>query len=87
MSKCTKNNMARKQIYVFQNPDRGGWDVKRSDLSRVSRNFDRKADAMAWAREQAIKKQCELVPHGLNGRIQNPNSYGNDPCPPHDTKF
>ena len=28
----------------------------------------------------------ELIPHGMDGKIQNPNSYGNDPCPPRDTK-
>ena len=47
--------MARKQIDVFHNPDRGGWDVKRNDLSRVSRNFDRKADAMAWGSRTSYK--------------------------------
>jgi hypothetical protein len=25
-----------------------------------------------------------LIPHLRDGRIQNPNSHGNDPCPPRD---
>lgn len=77
--------MSRKQIDVYHNPN-GGWDVKKNDLSRVSRNFETKSQAMDWARQQARKEQRELVPHGLNGRIQNPDSYGGDPCPPKDRR-
>ena len=29
---------------------------------------------------------AELIPHGKDGKIQNLNSYGNDPYPPKDTK-
>ena len=49
-------------------------------------HFETKADAMDWARELAKKEGLELIPHGMDGKIQNPNSYGNDPCPPRDTK-
>lgn len=41
---------------------------------------------MDWSRTIAQKEGLEMIPHGKNGQIQNPNSYGNDPCPPHDTK-
>lgn len=76
----------RKQIDVVHNSTRGGWDVKKNSCDRVSKHFDTKKDAMDWARNQAINTGSELVPHGLDGKIQNPNSYGNDPCPPKDKK-
>ena len=41
---------------------------------------------MEWGRELAKKEGLELIPHGIDGKIQNPNSYGNDPCPTKDTK-
>ena len=41
---------------------------------------------MKAGRELAINQQAELIIHGVDGKIQNSNSYGNDPCPPRDTK-
>ena len=29
----------------------------------------------------------ELVIHGINGKIRDKDSYGNDPHPPHDRKY
>lgn len=78
--------MKRKEIHVVSNSDRGGWDAKRPHAERASKHFDTKAEAMEWSRELAKKEGLELIPHGLNGKIQNPNSYGNDPCPPKDKK-
>lgn len=41
---------------------------------------------MNWSRDQAIKEGRELIPHGKDGKIQNPNSHDEDPCPPKDKK-
>lgn len=41
---------------------------------------------MEWSRQIAQKEGLEMIPHRKDGQIQNPNSYGNDSCPPHDTK-
>ena len=76
----------RDELHVVHNKERGGWDAKRQNADRASKHFETKADAMDWARELAKKEGLELIPHGMDGKIQNPNSYGNDPCPPHDTK-
>lgn len=81
-----KYNIMRKQIDVVHNSSRGGWDVKKNTNTRVSKHFDTKENALNWARNQAIKNKSELVPHGKDGKIQNPNSYGKDPCPPRDKK-
>ena len=37
-------------------------------------------------KEKAKQEGSELIPHRKDGTIQNPNSYGNDPNPPKDTK-
>lgn len=76
----------RKEIHVVSNPDRGGWDAKRPHADRASKHFEKKADAMQWSRDLAKREVLELIPHRQDGQIQNPNSYGNDPCPPKDKK-
>ena len=76
----------RKEIHIVSNPNRGGWDAKRPNADRASKHFDTKKEAMEWSRDLAKREGLELIPHGTDGKIQNPNSYGNDPCPPKDTK-
>ena len=76
----------RKEIHIVSNPNRGGWDAKRPNADRASRHFDTKKEAMKWSRDLAMREGLELVPHGADGKIQNSNSYGNDPCPPKDKR-
>lgn len=76
----------REELHIVYNQERGGWDAKRQNAERASKHFGTKADAMEWGRGLAKKEGLELIPHGMDGKIQNPNSYGNDPCPPRDTK-
>jgi hypothetical protein len=74
----------RKEIHVVPNKERGGWDAKKNNAERASKHFDKKEDAMQWSKEKAKKDGAELIPHKRDGKIQNPNSYGNDPNPPKD---
>ena len=53
---------------------------------RVSKNSETKKEALDWIRLKAKQEGSELIPHGKDGKIQNPNSYGKDPCPPKDKK-
>lgn len=76
----------KRQIHIVPNSERGGWDAKRPNAERASKHFDKKEDAMEWSRQIAQKEGLEMIPHRKDGQIQNPNSYGNDSCPPHDTK-
>lgn len=76
----------RKEIHVVPNKDKGGWDAKKNNAERASKHFDKKEDAMQWSKEKAKKDGAELIPHKRDGKIQNPNSYGNDPNPPRDKK-
>ena len=77
--------MPRKERHVVSNPD-GGWDSKRENAERASKHFDTKENAMNWSRNKAKQEGSELIPHKKDGKIQNPNSYGNDPNPPKDKK-
>ena len=76
----------RKQLHVVPNSVRGGWDAKRPHAQRASNHFETKKDAMQWSLNLSKKERLELIPHGKDGKIQNPNSYGHDSCPPKDTK-
>lgn len=67
-------------------PNNGEWQVKREGSDKATKNFSRQIDAIDYARELAIKQQSELVIHRRNGQIRDKDSYGNDPCPPRDTR-
>ena len=63
-----------------------GWQVKGAGNSKATQVFNTQAEAIQRAREIAINNKSEVVIHGRDGKIRNKNSYGNDPCPPKDTK-
>lgn len=67
-------------------PHDDGWQVKRDGADRASSVHDKKSDAVDAGRDLAQKSGGELRIKGADGKIQNSNSYGNDPCPPRDTK-
>jgi hypothetical protein len=77
--------MARKERHVV--PDtKSGLNVKKPHSERASAHCDTKAEAFDRAREICKNQNAECVVHGLDGKIQNSNSYGKDPCPPKDKK-
>ncbi len=76
--------MAKKDIHVV--PHDGGWAVRREHAERDSSHHDRKSDAMDAARETGRRERVEVVEHGRDGKIQDSDSYGNDPNPPKDKK-
>lgn len=67
-------------------PRDGGWAVKREGSSRDSSHHERKSDALDTGRATARREGVEFVTHGKDGRIQDSDSYGNDPNPPKDRK-
>ena len=73
--------MGKDSHHVVHNPD-GGWDVRRSNSERSSGHFDRKQDAIDTGREISRNQKTEFVIHGVNGKIQQKDSHGNDPFPP-----
>lgn len=76
--------MPKNEHHVVPNPSRGGWDVKRNNAQRASIHTETKAEAVIAGREMSQRAGSELVIHGKDGRIQQKDSHGNDPCPPRD---
>ena len=76
--------MAKKDIHVVPRED--GWAVRREGAKRDSSHHDRKSDAAEAARDTARRERVEVVTHGKDGKIQDSDSYGNDPNPPRDKK-
>lgn len=71
--------------HVVHNPN-GGWDVKRDHAVRSSGHWDTKQEAVDAGREISRNQHTELTIHNMDGKISNPDSHGNDPCPPRDRK-
>lgn len=71
----------QKSHHVVPNSD-GGWDVKKSGSERASKHYDTKQEAVDGAREISQNQGTELYIHGKDGKIQQKDSHGNDPCPP-----
>lgn len=68
-------------------PNNGQWQLKRENASRATKTFDTQKEAIAYGRNIAIRQQSELIIHDRQGRIRDKDSYGNDSCPPRDTRF
>ena len=74
--------MAKKNQHVV--PLGNGWAVKGEGNSKYTAITERKGDATSIARDIARNNKSEIVIHGRDGRIQDKDSYGNDPHPPKD---
>lgn len=71
--------MARRpQVAVEPRLD-GRWAVQTDGMKRADSLHDRKADAVARARELAENKKAELAIKNESGRIAQKDSHGNDP--------
>ena len=68
-------------------PNNGQWQVKKDNAERATKTFSTQREAISYARDLAINQHSEVVIHGRDGRIRDKDSYGNDPCPPRDTKY
>jgi len=58
--------------------------VKGAGNSRDTVHTKTQKEAIEIAREIAINQEAELIIHGLDGKIRDTDSFGNDPCPPKD---
>ena len=77
---------ANKNPAVHVLPTDKGWAVKVEGSTRNKSNHDTKQEAVDSGKAFAQKQKTEFVIHGKDGKIQNKNSYGNDPFPPRDKK-
>lgn len=76
--------MAKKNVHVV--PHEKGWAVKKEGNDRATQVTETKKEAEKAAREIAKKDESEVVIHGKDGKIQDKDSYGNDPNPPKDNE-
>ncbi len=69
-----------KNIHVVHDGEQ--WKVKQENAMRSSGNFETQREAIDRARQIAQNNGQEVAIHGLDGRIREKHSYGNDPYPP-----
>ena len=62
------------------------WGVRGDGNKRLTVITPTKAEAEKIGRDIARNQRTELVIHDRHGKIQDKDSYGNDPCPPRDKK-
>ena len=72
--------MTKKNQHVVPHPR--GWAVKSAGNSRATSVHGTQSEAIAAAREIAIRRGSEVLVHGKDGRIRERNIYSNDPFPP-----
>lgn len=73
-----------KKVHVV--PHEKGWAVKKEGNNRSSVVTETKKEAEKAGREIAKEEKSDLIIHGKDGKIQDSDSYGNDPNPPKDKK-
>ena len=61
-----------------------GWAVVGEGNSRDTSVHSTQGAAIERAREIAKNSRSEVVIHGMDGKIRDKDSYGNDPFPPRD---
>jgi hypothetical protein len=76
--------MSKNEHHVVPNTSRGGWDVKRNGAQKASIHTETKVEAVKIGRVMSQRAGSGRVIHGKDGRIQQKDSHGNDPCPPRD---
>ena len=65
-------------------PHNGEWAVRSAGSTRVTSQHGTQAAAIREGTKIAKNQASELVIHGRGGQIRDKDSYGADPCPPHD---
>lgn len=64
--------MAGKTHHVVPNP-KGGWSVKKGGSTKASKTFDKKQNAVSYAKKVSKKGNTHLVVHKKDGTIQRPS--------------
>mgnify|MGYP001568105889 FL=1 len=74
--------MAKKNIHTVYNSDRHMWENKKEKSFTPVSSHHTKNNALDRAEKIAEQAKVEHFIHGKDGKIQERNSYGNDPFPP-----
>lgn len=69
-----------KNVWVVGSKD--GWSVKKEGASRASSAH--RTQSEAWTEAKRLASEChgDAFLQGLDGKIRDRSSYGNDPYPP-----
>lgn len=65
-------------------PAKDDWGIRGEGNKRLTSIHATQAEAISAARDIAKNQHSELFIHNRHGQIRDRDSYGNDPCPPHD---
>ena len=76
--------MANKHVVRLKN---GNWGIKNEGNPTPIYQSKTQANSIKKGISLAKKAHSELVIHGMDGKIRDKDSYGNDPYPPRDKKF
>ena len=71
-----------KNIHTVYNSGRERWENKREGSDTPLSSHHTKNNALDAGERVAKDKNVEHFIHGKDGKIQERNSYGNDPFPP-----
>ena len=74
--------MTKKNIHTVFNRERGLWENKKEGTEKPLSFHHTKENALNKAENFAENLKVEHFIHGKDGKIQERNSYGNDPFPP-----
>lgn len=78
--------MAKKDIHTVYNKEKKMWETKLEGQDKPLSRSRLKETAKEKSIREAKKRKVEHVIHKRDGRIQDSDSYGNDPHPPKDKK-
>lgn len=79
--------MANQKIQHIVTIPNGGLDIKKGGTDRASEHCNTKQVAIEKIWEISQNQGSELYISGLDGRIQQKDSHGNDPSPPKDNNL
>lgn len=74
-----------KNFHVTKRED-GNWQAKREGADRASFVAPTQSEVESAAKDVARREGGEVFTHRADGKIRDRDSYGNDPCPPKDSK-
>jgi hypothetical protein len=62
------------------------WGVRGERNERLTKITDTQGEAISEATDIAKNQGSDVIIQNRHGQIRDRDSYGNDPCPPKDTK-
>ncbi|WP_306523710.1 DUF2188 domain-containing protein [Rheinheimera sp.] len=72
--------MAEKSQHVMRGSD-GGWIVRKGGSDKATKRFETQEDAIKWGQDVAKRQHAEFYIHGVDGKIREKKSYGEDRTP------